>query len=250
MKKGIFLAGLVFIQIILLADHTANLQQANDLYASENYEKAFSEYSKILNGGHESPSLYYNMGNCRYRLENYTDAIYFYEKANLLAPYDEDILHNLQLARMHTYDKIEPMPQAALVRIFSDFISRFSSKFWAISSLTAFVLMLAAAALYLFSIRKKRKAFGFFAGIILFVIASASFVVSQNVYQKTVKPQTGIIYGEAVSVKSAPDGDATELFIIHEGLKVSIDEQNDNWVEIKLADGRVGWIRKDRIRML
>jgi SH3-like domain-containing protein len=45
-----------------------------------------------------------------------------------------------------------------------------------------------------------------------------------------------------VTVKSAPSTTGTNLFLIHEGLKVKITDQLEKWKEIELADGNKGWV--------
>ncbi len=47
---------------------------------------------------------------------------------------------------------------------------------------------------------------------------------------------------QSVSVKSAPDAAGTDLFILHEGTKVQIRTVLNAWVEISLADGKIGWL--------
>ncbi|MCK4297178.1 MAG: SH3 domain-containing protein, partial [Candidatus Marinimicrobia bacterium] len=60
------------------------------------------------------------------------------------------------------------------------------------------------------------------------------------------KIETGHDYGIIIdySVKSlaAPQRGSTELFIVHEGSKVKILEQDGNWYKIELIDGKQGWI--------
>ena len=54
----------------------------------------------------------------------------------------------------------------------------------------------------------------------------------------------------AVPVKSSPDRAATDLFVVHEGTKLSLGERIDGWVEIRIADGRKGWIETSRIEII
>lgn len=233
----------------LFGDNRELFNTAADFYASEKYQKAANTYEKILKNGFESPELFYNLGNCYYRLNNYPEAVYYYEKAKLLSPADEDILHNLSLAESKIYDKIKPKPKAALVRMAENFIAGFSPRFWALLSLFAFVTALSGLSLYLFAASKKNKIRGFSLSLLFLVPAIIGFIISQQQYSKIIRPNAGVIFSEAVSVKSSPDENATELFIIHEGLKVETDEHKDNWVEIRLTDGRVGWVRKNHIRL-
>ena len=46
-------------------------------------------------------------------------------------------------------------------------------------------------------------------------------------------------------VKSSPADGGTELFLIHEGLKITVTDKVGVWREIKLSDGNEGWIKDD-----
>ena len=60
----------------------------------------------------------------------------------------------------------------------------------------------------------------------------------------------GVIYQKRVDVLSEPNGYSTQLFELHEGLKVSINQISDEWVEIELLDGKTGWIENKQIRLI
>ena len=60
----------------------------------------------------------------------------------------------------------------------------------------------------------------------------------------------GIIYTTKVEARSEPNSFSTRLFEVHEGLKVSINQTADEWVEIELLDGKTGWIENDQIRLI
>ena len=53
-------------------------------------------------------TLYYNLGNAYYRMDDITHAVLAYERALLLSPGDTDVRFNLQMARSKTIDKIVP----------------------------------------------------------------------------------------------------------------------------------------------
>ncbi len=250
MKTLILTLILVFFATLAHADFAEDLQNGNKFYAEKNYEKAKTEYEKVLLSGYESAALYYNLGNVYYRTKSVANAVYYYEKAALLAPGDEDIQVNLAFARNRIYDKITPNNKPALLRYYETLVRQFTSGNYAAISLLTFVFSLLAVALYLFSKSKKRKIIGFSAGIVFFIFAAISFVFSQKRYTEQTKLDTAIVFAESVSVKSAPDNSATELFIIHEGLKVGISEQQGNWTEIRLEDGRAGWLTATSLKVL
>ena len=51
-----------------------------------------------------------------------------------------------------------------------------------------------------------------------------------------------IIMVDKVDVKSAPDEASTDVFALHEGLKVYMKANLAGWLNIELVDGRRGWI--------
>src|SRR5215217_4594832 len=117
-------------------------QSAGQLYKQKQFAEAAEKYEKILKQGYKSPEVYYNLGNCYFKLDSIGKCILNFERAHQLAPDDEDITHNLQLASLHTTDKIEPVPQLGIIIWWNNFVSFYSSKMWAIFSLIALWLAL------------------------------------------------------------------------------------------------------------
>ena len=55
----------------------------------------------------------------------------------------------------------------------------------------------------------------------------------------------------SVVVHSTPSESGTSLFILHEGTKLTIkDNSMQEWKEIELSDGKVGWISVDAIEII
>ena len=61
---------------------------------------------------------------------------------------------------------------------------------------------------------------------------------------------SGIVVKQSTTVKTSPDPKSTDAFVIHEGLKVNLEDKLDNWVKIKLADGKVGWIENNMVEKI
>ena len=54
-----------------------------------------------------------------------------------------------------------------------------------------------------------------------------------------------------VTVRSTPSENGTSLFILHEGHKVNIkDDSMKDWKEIRLEDGKVGWVPVGSIEII
>ena len=59
-----------------------------------------------------------------------------------------------------------------------------------------------------------------------------------------------IVFAETTSVKAEPNNRSDEVFILHEGTKVQVEAEIENWKKIKLTDGKIGWILSDDIKLL
>ncbi len=80
--------------------------KANGLYDGQQYDSASTLYSEAIRYHGESSVLYYNLGNCSYRMGRIGEAILYNEKALRFAPDDEDILANLDYLRTQIVDEL------------------------------------------------------------------------------------------------------------------------------------------------
>jgi SH3-like domain-containing protein len=74
------------------------------------------------------------------------------------------------------------------------------------------------------------------------------FGVRQNQIEKS--ENIGIIFSSSVNIKSSPDENGTDLFILHEGVKVEVLDKVEKWRKIKLADGKIGWLPEETVEII
>jgi SH3-like domain-containing protein len=67
---------------------------------------------------------------------------------------------------------------------------------------------------------------------------------------KELNIKDGVVIENVISVKLSPDSESNDAFIIHEGIKVRFEDKVDDWVKIRLEDGKVGWIREEDARVI
>lgn len=251
MKKVTGLLIYMFAILSLSAqEQDSLLTQANQLYADGNYQEATEMYQKIIDSGYESPALYYNLGNAYYKQNVISRAILNYEKALELDPNDEDIKYNIELANRFVVDKIEVLPVFFITGWIRSIRNSFSSNTWAILSISTFISMLVFFAIYLYTRGLEFKKVAFWLSFVLFIGSLVSFIFSYQQKQKILDQNTGIVMSPSVTVKSSPDASGTDLFVIHEGTKVWINDKISNWNQIKLSDGSKGWLRAEDIETI
>ena len=67
-------------------------------------------------------------------------------------------------------------------------------------------------------------------------------------YDIVQKNRTAIIFATKAEIKNAPTNSSEEIFELHEGTKVIILDELDNWKKIKIADGKTGWVYQDKLK--
>ena len=236
--------------LLLLLPATASAvtkAEADSAYARGHYQQAIKDYETLLKQG-AAAELYYNLGNAYYRSENITKAVLNYERALLLSPGDRDIRFNLQIANSKTIDKIVPESEMFFFTWYRSLVNLMSVDGWARMSLISLTLVIVLLLIYLFSDRLWLRKTGFFGGIILLVVFLFSNLFAWQQKQNLMYRKGAIITASSVIVKSTPAQNGTDLFVLHEGTKVVItDGSMKGWKEIRIADGKEGWIETKKM---
>ncbi len=237
------------------ADSTAMVmnelkQQADSAYASEDFETAREIYMKLAMQG-ESTAVYYNLANTYYRLDSMAKAVLWYERAAKLDPSDDDIRFNLAMARNKTVDRIIPRHEMFFVSAWKSLMHSQSVTEWANYAIAVFVLALLFVGLYLYCSTIVLRKIGFFGAILAILLCVIFNIMAYNLRHYNNTHSAGIIMEPAVTVRSTPTKSGTDLFVIHEGTRVEIrDNSMRDWVEIQIADGKVGWIERSVLETL
>ena len=255
MKKGrrpLATAGVLLLMLMApaMAANAVTKEQADSAYAQGHYQQAVKDYEQLLKQG-VSAELYYNLGNSYYRMDEMPRAVLNYERALLLSPGDRDIRFNLQMARSKTIDKITPESEMFFVTWYRSLVNLTSVDGWARLALVALALAIVLALLYLFSSPIWLRKVGFFGafGLLLLFIVANFFAYVQK--QSFVARSGAIIMSPAVTIKSTPAKQGTDLFILHEGTKVEItDGTMKQWKRIRVADGKEGWLETSQIEVI
>ena len=221
--------------------------EADSAYVRGQYQQAIKDYEELLKQG-ASADLYYNLGNAYYRTENITRAVLNYERALLFSPGDRDIRFNLQIARSKTIDKIVPESEMFFFTWYRSVVNVMSVDAWARLALVSLALVIVLLLVYLFSDRLWLRKVGFFGGLVLLILFVMGNIFAWQQRQNLLERQGAIVMAPSVTVKSTPAKNGTDLFILHEGTKVSItDRSMKGWKEIRVADGKEGWIESHQI---
>jgi len=249
MKKIIILLSFIFLPISVLdasemdtISNEAIFQKANEAYQQENYEAAFALYQQIASAGYEGATLFYNMGNAGYKQGEKALALVWYERALRLDPANEDIKHNIAFVNQTLTDRINILPEFMLTKVWNSISKSCTSNIWSVISCVFCFLFFIFLGLFIFSRRSGLRYFSFVFSVLLLFLLIFSFLFAYQEKIRYEKKPEAIVMQSVVTAKSTPINSGADLFVIHEGLKVSITDRVADWVEVKLPNGEKGWL--------
>ncbi len=241
-SKIIISAILLFFSFTCLKAQNEELNKANSLYKKTDYQGASQLYEDIAIRYGVSPELYYNIGNAYYKAGEVGRSILNYERALRLSPNYEDAKVNLELAQTKVVDNIVQVPPFFVKRWIDLLIKLLNVDQWYIVSLVVFVITLLCFLYFIFGNQLIIRRFAFYGAFILLVITIISGTFGLIRKSELSNHNEAIIMTGTVVVKSSPDKSGTDLFQLHEGTKVSIKSKLDEWTEIVVGNGNIGWL--------
>jgi tetratricopeptide (TPR) repeat protein len=225
--------------------------RANNSYSMGNYQEAIQLYEQILNENGESAEIYFNLGNACFKQNLLGAAHLNYERARRLDPTNPDILHNLDFVKAMQIDKIDKIQDVFITTWLDDLMNTFSGNTWSIVFFALIIVSLLLLSFFIFSQTSRIRKLSF-TGFCLFILLSVtSFYLGYRQRSRALNRSEAIIYSSEVVVKSTPNNSGSDLFIIHEGLKVRIIDKQGNYYRIILDDGKSqGWIPRESAEII
>jgi len=226
------------------------MQMAGAFYRNGVFDKAIKTYEDLRSDGYEGASLYFNLANSYYRLGKLGYAILNYERALKNSPSDEDVLHNLAFANLSTVDRIQPLPTFFLFEWWESVLASLTVNGWTYIAFFFYILLMTLIVIYFFATTILQQKLILFSGLgilVIFLIAVSLLIVKINREETVI---SGVVVEQSITVKTSPDPQSTDAFVIHEGLKVNLEDQLDEWIKIRLADGKVGWIQGNSVERI
>ena len=236
---------LFFSSSILAQDANSIFEQASLSYEQKEYAQALNYYNEIQDLGLYSSDLYYNIGNCYYKLQQNAEAVLYYEKALKLNPSDEDAFFNLKLVQLQLVDKLAEVPQVFYQKWAESLKNLLKIDQWAKLGLIFLFLFCGLFIMFLYiknyNLRKRSFTFSMFS-----LLVAVSSLLLAYYSHKTLKVEAILMQANAY-IKSAPSNQSEDLFILHEGTKIQVLEVFNDWTKIKLSDGMIGWVENQAI---
>lgn len=215
-----------------------HFDEGNRFFREGAHIDAVTSYQNALEAGYASGTLYYNMGNAYFRLDEIGQAIRFYEKARRYMPESEELAHNLAIARDRTTDNFSQLPAPFWRPAWNRLVRTLSPTGIFLLGLLGYGMASAALAL---RIRRTRSPW-LRRAVLVGVMIAALFVTSGFVasWEETHTVQA-VMLADETNLTDRPDGSSTDL-TVHEGAVVEIVTVRAAWSEVRLPNGVQGWI--------
>jgi len=246
--KGLSIISLLLISLVAFSANNDVFDNANAAYKDGNFTLAADLYQSILEDG-KSSDVYYNLANCYFKTGQFPKAILHYERALQLAPNDKEVLYNLKMANLQLKDKIQPKPAFFLLTWWKQFAQMQTANFWTVSFLIFLWSSIGLFLLFAFINHAFRNLF-FYGGFISLLLTILLLFLSLTQHIAETKSNEAIIMSASIAVKSEPISSGKDLFIIHSGLKVKVIHSESDWLNIRLQDGKEGWVKEDALEMI
>ncbi len=228
------------------ADLQALMQQGNDHYQNGHFQEAIGSYQRILAEGYESGALHYNLANAYFKINEVGWSILHYQKAQRLLPRDSEVEYNLKHARLYRRDRFElpePMPVVQLFMKIRE--SRTLSELRRLVMICWILLVILFLVYRSLRLRGQGNSFLYALiplGIIFMVLGG--WLLDRSLHAE----EEGVVVLEPVlEAHSAPLESSDILFVVHEGTEGRIEQETDDWYEIRLPDGKSGWVPQNAL---
>jgi hypothetical protein len=222
-------------RVVLAA--TGDFEAANQFYDQGKFSEARTRYADLEASGEWSPNLFYNLGNCDYRLGESGRAILNYERALALDPRHPEAKANLALLRNQTGAKL-PAPSWEQYMF-----TGLSQDTWAIAAVVAgWMTVFGLAAL---ATSGRRGNAGLWLATIGAVVVAA---YSGGALWLTAQERgTAIVVAKSVEARLAPADSAGLADSLPAGSRVRVLSERGDWVYCELPGEARGWVPQNTI---
>lgn len=236
------LLGALLLPLPVQAQPTQLMEEANAAYANKNYQRAIDTYEQLLTEGFTSEVLHYNLGNAYFRTQQLGPAILHYEKARQLAPGDDDIQHNLDVAYALQADEMEPLPAFFLSKWWRGLRDQLTANGWSVLGMLLLWISAGGFLVWLLAGERRQRKRGFLIGVIALLLCTLPFALAISRKNYDQHSREAVLLSPEAQLHFAPDTDSEVVLTIHEGLKLDLEDRISDWYKVRLPNGEIGWL--------
>jgi len=210
---------------------------ANKLYEQGQFREAASAYQKLLETGHASDAIYFNLGNAWFKSGQIGRAIAAYRKAEQISPRDPDVRANLQFARNQVQG-----PTLLPGRL-QRWLSRLNLNEWSFLTAGSFwgLFLLLAVRQWVPSLKSSQRGY-IVALIVITVLCGACFALA---YRDSRSARRAVVVANEAIARQAPLDESSEAFKLHDGAELRVIDRKNDWLQVTAGPRWIGWVRQN-----
>ena len=231
-------------QVYAVKDTAGVFVDAVRAYKTGDYAAAAEQFESIAETRVDNPALFYNTGNAYLKSKDLGRAILWYERARKLAPSDPDLRFNLAYAQSLLKDKKET--SFSFTDIIYFWQGLISLKWLQYASITL------SFCFFIWATVQKSRGRQIFSGvgIFIFLFFAGTTLAAGLEYNRINSNIKAVILAEKAGVRSGTMDNATLLFDLHAGTRVRVLEKKDNYMKIRFAKDKVGWVACKNVEII
>ena len=232
-------AVLLVTGFILPAFAQNQIAEAEELFRAGQFANALNVYEAELKNNPNDPYIYYNIGNCYFKMGSIGLAVANYYRAFKLDPRDGDIRHNLDLALRAGGSRLVPSGLPASIHQAFFYFSADELKgldyvlFWLFSVVFC---------IWLFFRKGKRAV----------IVCAVLWMLCQGWvwWRASIDNEAlAVVAAPMAELRSGPGKTFPTSATVAQGHLVIVEDEKDNWYEIIIKEqGLKGWVAKDAIK--
>ncbi|GAB5550995.1 MAG: tetratricopeptide repeat protein [Saprospiraceae bacterium] len=224
-----------------------DLQIANEKFRQQDFQTASQLYEQLITEGYQSKALFYNLGNCYYRLDKMGESVLNYERALLLAPKDKEIQENLAFVKGQLKDEIIALDVFPLIAFWKNMRNSFTAGTWTFLALVLFWLGIAGFIIWILAPQRKHRIKGFYLGGVALILFVLPLLLAIGRKQEMKNPQKAVVLTDGLNLHATPSEGSETLYVLFEGATINTLESAGNWEKVSLANGYQGWVQKTEL---
>lgn len=213
--------------------------RANKLYEQGKFTESAIAYEQIAAAGRPTTAVWFNLGNAAYKSGHIGRAIAAYRMAERQEPRDTILRANLQFVRGKVYaDEKSRLP------LWKSGVRLVTMNEWTI--LTSAWLWMFFAVLACGEVTRSRYVKTAGAMFLGFTLSLAALGAALS----DAKTPGAVVAIKEATARFGPLDESQAAFQLRDGAEVTALSFKDQWVEVRDAEKRSGWIRRDALTVL
>ena len=232
------LQAIAFLMTLLVASTAAaqpedHFTKGNQEYAAGRFTEAIDQYEALVQSKEWSASLFYNLGNARFRTGDFGRAILNYERALALDPDHPEAKANLRIARDEARALVLAQPRAEM------YLGLLSLNQYTVAAATAFWIAAFFAVASLFTKRRRPTAL---MSILSFAVCAVCGFVIYTLENGSAGRGVAVVIDKQVEARVATAETANRVLALPAGSEIRIESRRGDWVYATLPSNLRGWI--------